>query len=126
MTCADPLPGAALLAQLPPSTRPAAFWWRLAEHGAAPALRDGETVVSYAEVAERADRLAARLGTTRRLVLVRARNDLATVVSLLACLRGGHPVLLTDATSPAPALGDAGPPPSRRLVTGQPGRVGAW
>ncbi len=99
MTCAEPLPGQAFLG--PTLTTTDAFWLRLEEHGDAPALREGNEVVTYRELAGRADDLADRLGTTRRLVLVRARNDLATVVALLACLRGGHPVLLTDAEGPS-------------------------
>ena len=101
MTCAEPLPGEALLPELAPLTAPDAFWRRLEEHGPATALREGETAVSYADLADLADGVATRLGTTRRLVLVRARNDLPTVVALLGCLRGGHPVLLTDAANPA-------------------------
>ena len=100
MTCAEPLPGKGVLATAPavvPSSAGAASWLRLEDHGASPALRGGDEVVTYADLAARAAAAAARLGTTRRLVLLRAANDVSTVVALLACLRGGHPVLLTDA-----------------------------
>ena len=100
MTCAEPLPAKGLLATAPAVAPPpsgAASWLRLEDHGTAPALRTGDEVVTYADLAARADATAARLGTTRRLVLLHAANDLPTVVALLACLRGGHPVLLTDA-----------------------------
>ena len=111
MTCAEPFPGEALLSEVAPLAAPTpatardAFWRRLEEHGHATALRDGDAAVSYADLADLADGVATRLGTTRRLVLVRARNDLATVVALLGCLRGGHPVLLTDASSAAAVEG---------------------
>ncbi len=101
MTCVEPLPGEAV------PGRPArvgilgTFWDRLEEHGAATALRDGDRLVSYTELAALADASAARLGTSRRLVLLPARNDLATVVALLGCLRAGHPVVLADARNSA-------------------------
>lgn len=79
----------------PARARPAApFWESLAVRGAAPALLSDSETVTYADLAGRVDALAARLGPTRRLVLLEAANDVASVVGYLACLRGGHPVLL--------------------------------
>ncbi len=85
MTLLDPIP-------LAPAT---AFWDGLAAFGDATALHTEDGSVTYADLAARVDDLAARLGPTRRLVALRARNDIATVVGYLACLRGRHPVLVT-------------------------------
>ncbi len=57
---------------------------------------DGEQL-SYTELARRADAFAARLGAERRLVVLGVRNDVASIVAYLGCLRGGHPVLLLEA-----------------------------
>lgn len=51
--------------------------------------------VTYTELATRVAEVANRLGTTRRLVLITATNDLDPLVTYLAALAGGHPVLLT-------------------------------
>ena len=93
MTIAEPLPGAAV----------GAFWDRLAARGPAPALLTEHGAVTYAELAVRVAALADRLGPTRRLVVLEARNDVDTVVGYLACLAGQHPVLLVDAANPAAA-----------------------
>lgn len=85
MTIAGPLPSVA------------AFWHRLREYGDSPALVSGSETVSYGELHQRVEELADRLGTTRRLVLLQAANDVDTVVGYLACLVGGHPVLLAEA-----------------------------
>lgn len=65
-----------------------------------PALLTNDDVVSYARLRERVDKAAARLGGTRRLVLLRASNTIDSVVSYLGALRGGHPVILADAARP--------------------------
>jgi acyl-coenzyme A synthetase/AMP-(fatty) acid ligase len=51
--------------------------------------------VTYAELATRVAATQQRLGTGRRLVLVAATNDLESLVTYLAALASGHPVLLT-------------------------------
>jgi acyl-CoA synthetase (AMP-forming)/AMP-acid ligase II len=72
----------------------------LERHGLAPALVVAGTgeVVSYAELAERADAVAARLAGPnrghRQLVLLEATNTVDAVAAELGCLRAGHPVLL--------------------------------
>lgn len=68
---------------------------RLEEFGNATALvtEQGERM-SYAELASRADEFAARLGRTRRLLLIEAVNEIEPLVAYLGALRGGHPVLL--------------------------------
>jgi acyl-CoA synthetase (AMP-forming)/AMP-acid ligase II len=58
------------------------------------ALLTADAQVTYAELAERVDQRAAELGDVRRLVLLEAGNDVESVVTYLAALSGGHPVLL--------------------------------
>ncbi|HET7736029.1 MAG TPA: AMP-binding protein [Nocardioidaceae bacterium] len=79
----------------PVSVDTAPFWARLSSFGEMPALLAAEGAVSYADLAARVTALQGRLGPTRRLVAVEARNDVDTVVAYLACLAGGHPVVLT-------------------------------
>ena len=74
---------------------------RLASFGDRAALVTSEEVVSYAGLSQRIDALLSRLGTSPRLVLLPVRNDVDSVVAYLAALRGGHPVLLTDADNEA-------------------------
>ena len=76
-------------------TRRVGFAADLGRHGDAVAVVDVDgTACSYAELADRADRVADRLGPVRRLVLVEATNDLDRIVAYLGALRGGHVVLL--------------------------------
>ena len=77
---------AVTIVDAPPATVP--FWDRLATGGSAPALVTSDGEIGYAELAGRVRRLAERLGPTRRLVALEARNDVDTVVGLLACLVG--------------------------------------
>ena len=65
---------------------------------------DGD--LTYRELDERVRDTSARLGTTRRLVLIAAANDVDTIVAYLAALDGGHPVLLTSADN-SPHVGSA-------------------
>ncbi len=66
----------------------------LARYGAAPAIIDGDRVLSYAELDDLVDQRCARLGSARRLVLLECANELEPLVTYLAALRGHHPVLL--------------------------------
>ncbi len=50
--------------------------------------------MTYAELTDRVHARAAELGTTRRLVLLEAANDVETVVTYLAALSARHPVLV--------------------------------
>lgn len=59
-------------------------------------IADGHTI-TYAELEERVDAVAARLGSERRLILLGAGNAIEPLVAYLAALRGGHPVLLAAA-----------------------------
>ncbi|MQA60042.1 MAG: AMP-binding protein [Actinophytocola sp.] len=65
-------------------------------HGGRTALIDAAgTRLTYRELAAWVAEVAKRLGTQRRLVLLAARNDIDSLVSYLAALSSGHPVLLT-------------------------------
>jgi acyl-CoA synthetase (AMP-forming)/AMP-acid ligase II len=77
------------------------FWDRLSEHADRVALVTDEVTLSYAELADRVEATARRLGSTRRLVLLAGANRLDAVVAYLAALAGGHPVILVP--------GDGGP-----------------
>lgn len=70
----------------------------------APAIVTSAASVDYAELAERVADRRAELGTDRRLVFLAGSNTLETVVTYLAALAGGHPMLL----QPADAAGAAG------------------
>ncbi|CAN5519674.1 AMP-binding protein [soil metagenome] len=63
-------------------------------HGARPALLSAEGVVTYAELASRVRATADWLGAERRLVLVTGENAVEPIVTYLAALTSGHPVLL--------------------------------
>ena len=66
----------------------------LARHGGRVALVDGDALVSYAELAERVQRMRRRLGTARRLVAVELGRDVPSLVAYLGALAAGCPVLL--------------------------------
>ena len=72
----------------------APFWGRLSVYGDRPALVSDTDSVSYTELAERVSALAARLGPTRRLVVVEGGNTVDAVVAYLAGLSGGHATIL--------------------------------
>ncbi len=60
----------------------------------AAALVTANGTLTYADLAARVDDRRADLGTTRRLLLLEAGNDVESVVSYLAALAGAHTVLL--------------------------------
>ncbi len=66
-------------------------------HGDTVALRTVNDSLSYAELDDRVDAFAERLGTTRRLVQLAADNTVDSIVAYLAALRGRHPVILGPA-----------------------------
>lgn len=57
-------------------------------------LLPGGGSVSYSELAERVRQAAVAFGTGRRLVVLAARNDLGSLVTYLAALHSGCPLLL--------------------------------
>lgn len=74
---------------------------RLHRRGDAPALITSGATTSHAELARRAGRAAAALGTGRRLVVLAARAEVDTVALLLGALASGHVVLLAPPDDPA-------------------------
>ena len=84
----------------PTATSAVRFATRLAEHGDRPALLGPESDLTYAALAARVDAAAQALGPVRRLVLVAAANAVDPVVTYLAALATGHPVLLTAGDRP--------------------------
>ena len=85
----------------PPDAQEVPFARRLAEHGERVALRVDGRDVTYARLAGLVAAARARLGPTRRLVLLPAARDVPSLVAHLACLADGHPVLLADPGDPA-------------------------
>jgi len=81
------------------------FARRLAEHGARPALHGPEGVTSYADLARRVERRRreADLAGVPRVQVLAMRPCEDDVVTYLACLAAGHPVLVTDPGSPESA-----------------------
>ncbi|MBZ9638414.1 AMP-binding protein [Streptomyces sp. PSKA30] len=82
-----------LLSGMPGATSPL-FAGRLAAYGDRTALLTADAELSYRELAEKVARMAARLGTHRRLVLLAGANTVDALVTYLAALAAGHPVLL--------------------------------
>ncbi|WP_353951868.1 AMP-binding protein [Knoellia sp. S7-12] len=72
---------------------------RLRSFGGATALQwagpSGQHSMAYAALADRVDERRLALGEAPRLVLLEAANDVESVVTLLAGLAGGHPVIVT-------------------------------
>lgn len=72
------------------------FWEQLERFDKKVALIEGEQRLSYAELASRCDKLVKQLGSGKRLVLVLASNNIVGVIAYLACLRGGHTMMMID------------------------------
>ncbi|MER5334484.1 AMP-binding protein [Micromonospora sp. NPDC002717] len=73
----------------------------LARHGDRPALLTPAGAVSYRDLADRVRERVAILGPGRRLVLLTGANRVDTIVTYLAALAAGHPLLLAPADNPA-------------------------
>ncbi|RDH74561.1 AMP-dependent synthetase [Mycolicibacterium moriokaense] len=65
----------------------------LREHGDSVAILTENNTLTYGELADRVAEVTGELGTTRRLVQLEARNDVATLVHYLGALAGDHVVL---------------------------------
>lgn len=70
------------------------FARRLAEFGERVAVSTPEGAVTYAELARMVGARAADLGATRRLVLLAGANRVDALVTYLAALSAGHPLIL--------------------------------
>jgi acyl-CoA synthetase (AMP-forming)/AMP-acid ligase II len=81
-----------------PFVQPARLVARLADHGGRVALLGNgapDGGLTYADLAQRVQGMADRLGPVRRLVMVEGANDVESVVAYLGALAAGCPVLLT-------------------------------
>ena len=67
------------------------------------ALIENDQSCTYRELADRCDRFADRLGEAKKLVAVMATPTTETVVAYLGALRGGHAVMMLDASMPKEA-----------------------
>ncbi len=76
------------------------FAARLAQFGDRVAVRTSGETLTYAELARLVARRAELLGGTRRLVLVAGANRLDALVTYLAALSAGHPVILVPGDNP--------------------------
>ncbi len=60
--------------------------------------------VTYGELDRRIGSRAAELGTGRRLVMIQSSNELEPLITYLAALRAGHPVMLVPSDKPTDAV----------------------
>lgn len=81
------------------------FVTRLASFGDAVAVRTADRAVTYAGLADLVAERAAALGTTRRLVLLGGTNELESLVTYLAALSAGHPLILVPGDNPGNLAG---------------------
>jgi acyl-coenzyme A synthetase/AMP-(fatty) acid ligase len=84
----------ALLTDLRTRHETVPFARELAEHGDKVALITRDATVTYTELASRVEVVARRLGLQRRLVLLVGANTVDAIVTYLAALAAGHPLLL--------------------------------
>ena len=85
---------------VPTEVRSVPFVTRLADHGSRVAVRTTGGTLTYAELAARVDRRVDALGATRRLALVAGANEVEPLVTYLAALSSGHPVILVPGDNP--------------------------
>jgi acyl-CoA synthetase (AMP-forming)/AMP-acid ligase II len=76
------------------------FEWALETHGDRTALIEDDRPISYAQLAEWCDRQTAALGSGKKLVAIVAHPTVETVAAYLGALRGGHAVMMLDASLP--------------------------
>ena len=76
------------------------FVARIASFGDRAAFLARGEVVTYTELASRIAARKAELGTTRRLVLVAGTNEIEPIITYLAALSAGHPVILVPGDNP--------------------------
>ncbi|MEI5102794.1 AMP-binding protein [Streptomyces sp. PmtG] len=108
----------------PPPPNGVPFARRLAAYGDRVALVTPQRELPYRELAERVAATAERLGPVRRLVLLAGANRADAIVTHLAALSTGHPVLLVpgDSESTIRSLTQAYSPD----VVARPDARGTW
>lgn len=89
------------LSELLPAVGKVPFAAELAAYGGRLAVSTDDGDLSYGELADRVAETARRLGTARRLVLLAGANTLDALVTYLAALSAGHPLLLVPGSAPA-------------------------
>jgi acyl-coenzyme A synthetase/AMP-(fatty) acid ligase len=72
------------------------FWNDLAQHDGIALQLDSGPEISYSELQKLADEFSKLLPEKKQLVFLQVTNTFESVISYLACLRSGHPVLLLD------------------------------
>ncbi|WP_034474642.1 AMP-binding protein [Aestuariibacter salexigens] len=72
-------------------------FYDLEQHAERTALRDGKHSITYASLAQHADKLVAPLGQGKKLVFILMSNDVNCIAAYLGCLRNGHCALLLAA-----------------------------
>jgi len=55
-------------------------------------------IVSYQELAQRADSLSGEIGANKQFIFVKCDNNIDTILGYIAGLRGGHTVLMLDSS----------------------------
>lgn len=70
------------------------------------ALLGGDAALDYGDLRDRIDARRNELGPTRRLVMVAGANEVEPIVTYLAALEGGHPVLFVDGDLTRPGGAD--------------------
>ncbi|MBC2641220.1 MULTISPECIES: AMP-binding protein [unclassified Rhodococcus (in: high G+C Gram-positive bacteria)] len=73
---------------------------RLGGYGDAVALLTEDCTISYRDLAGRVEAVARQLGETRRLILIAGAHKIDLLVTYLAALSAGHPVLLAPGDRP--------------------------
>jgi len=69
------------------------------------ALQDENgNVISYEELAQKADSLSNKIGSKKRFIFVSSNNNIDTIIGYIAGLRGGHAVLMLDSDLDASLL----------------------
>lgn len=77
------------------------FFGDIRQYGDAPALRSANGDLTFAELADAAERMAAGWGPGRHLVMISCTNTVETIVAQVAALAHGHVAILLP---PDPAL----------------------
>jgi acyl-coenzyme A synthetase/AMP-(fatty) acid ligase len=90
----------ALLTDLPTRPQTVPFARNLAAQGDRIALITTDRTITYRDLADRVEQVVARLGPTRRLVLLVGANTVDAIVVYLAALAAGHPLLLVPGDKP--------------------------
>lgn len=86
--------------ELRPQTGIVPFARDLDRHGDQVALITATGKLTYRDLADRVADVGRRLGSDRRLVLLAATNSVDSVVTYLAALAAGHPLLLAPGDNP--------------------------